>query len=612
MSYLTPKKVVMILILLLALAACLPYDNGDALMTATVGTEPPDTATSTEILPSETKTATATQTATVDNATLPASATPTVTQLNTSTDLPSVETETVPPATTQAAPASTSTPAPTFTAYLPTIIVSSTNTPVPTATPTVVPPTNTPVPTSTAVPTAMPTATPTATATLVPTLPPVQSQAVAIVGDSIVFNSQFLPELPERPCAANGWRAADAAYCVNSGVTGLPAAAVVMVGVNDWLAISANAASDPLLLPAAVRAYEFNLSAVISYYTTRSIPVYVIGLPAYVPNEFVLAQRNMISAMGATEIPLPGDIPYIDAVHPDPVALSALVRPYISGFFLPEPTPTQIITRTPTTGGALLFNGSFEDDRYVVPPSGTSGLLPFGWTLYYTSGQLTYCDRPGNQGDCYYTFPPEIIPKSFGNLPEVDWVFVLDGNTSIKIFGGYKPIRAELVQEVYLDRGVYTLTFGVAPDNCNVDQFGRCDVGGKVYPGPDTWGADGPVQWYEISQVRALPEGAWFDARQVPYGQYSIITHTFLIEQAGDYEVGAELYGPVGVTNNGWFVDMFTLMPASARLYTVKPGDGWISITNKVCPGNDWQRVQDFSLHEGVLQPGQVLEIFCP
>ena len=116
------------------------------------------------------------------------------------------------------------------------------------------------------------------------------------------------------------------------------------------------------------------------------------------------------------------------------------------------------------------------------------------------------------------------------------------------------------------------------------------------------------------SLVRLLPAGGdYFDADEVPIGQWSLLEQRFYVAAPGVLTVGVELVGPFGFENNGWFLDGFSVAPASQIEYEVEPGDGWWAITQNLCgDGNRWQAARTLTNYYGTLTPGQRLWVVCP
>jgi tetratricopeptide (TPR) repeat protein len=229
------------------------------------------------------------------------------------------------------------------------------------------------------------------------------------------------------------------------------------------------------------------------------------------------------------------------------------------------PTPTRPPTRTPPptprpfTGGDvqedqnLLANASFEGGWYDT----FTGQVPNGWRCLWLDG----VEFPGS-ADIALT-PETTVGQKGRTPPEERSILFLDGSQNLKVFKGFAPIYAALVQDVSgLDVGrSYRL---VAPVFVDIYSW----EGKKVPPSGDA------------GQVRlgASPVGVtWRDEEAITYSewwtganssdfylQYSEYTFDFVATEP-QMTVYIELAGIFGMPNNGFFVDDLALHPIGSR-----------------------------------------------
>jgi tetratricopeptide (TPR) repeat protein len=226
----------------------------------------------------------------------------------------------------------------------------------------------------------------------------------------------------------------------------------------------------------------------------------------------------------------------------------------------PTPTPTPQPTRTPAPAPApfqgsavqeenLLTNPSFEGDWYDI----YTGQVPEGWRVLWLDG----VDFPGSTAPALA--PETIVGQKLRTPPREQDLLFLDGDRHLKVFKGFAPVYAAVVQDVSgLDVGRrYRLVANVFVDTYIWD-------GGKVEPGG------------ESARIRlgAAPQGAaWRDEEAINYSdwwdgtntsdfflQYSEFTFDFEATQS-DMTIYIEMAAIYGLNNNGFFLDDMALHP---------------------------------------------------
>jgi tetratricopeptide (TPR) repeat protein len=226
----------------------------------------------------------------------------------------------------------------------------------------------------------------------------------------------------------------------------------------------------------------------------------------------------------------------------------------------PTPTPTPQPTRRPAPtpppfqgstvqDDNLLTNPSFEGDWYDI----YTGQVPEGWRILWLDG----VDFPGSTAPALA--PETIIGQKLRTPPQEQDILFLDGSQHLKVFKGFAPMYAAVVQDVSgLDVGRrYRLVANVFVDTYIWD-------GGKVEPGG------------EAARIRlgAAPQGAaWRDEEAIEYTewwngantsdfflQYSEFTYDFEATQS-DMTLYIEMAAIFGLNNNGFFLDDMALHP---------------------------------------------------
>ena len=205
----------------------------------------------------------------------------------------------------------------------------------------------------------------------------------------------------------------------------------------------------------------------------------------------------------------------------------------------PAASPPAPPAPPPVTGANLLPNPSFEQGHYNH--HGIPELqVPNGWLLHHDEGPNAL--QPGSGGNF---FRPESRVLSSAFLPPHERpLFIWDGDHTVKIFKGGAPTSFSLFTDVYLQPGSYRLTINLFPDLVL------------------TWNADGSKVWATdglSGEVRFIVnEGGsgWFMPQ---IGQRNSLTHTFTVAAAQTVRVGASFRNRFVLTNNGWFLDAWSL-----------------------------------------------------
>ncbi len=202
----------------------------------------------------------------------------------------------------------------------------------------------------------------------------------------------------------------------------------------------------------------------------------------------------------------------------------------------PPAPPT--IPPAPVYGTNILNNGSFEDGWYHQ--NGIPELqLPNGWGFGFDEGATGFGSEPWD----VWVRPETRVWPDYQIPPHERPLFIREGQFTIKMFKGNGAISFRLVQDIALEAGSYTFEINIYPDlvtHYNNDQkvFATDALSGEIsFIAPD-----GGTGWI-------LPA----------FGQWNTLTHTFTLTEAQTVRVGLAVRGRYAISNNGWFLDDWTL-----------------------------------------------------
>lgn len=206
----------------------------------------------------------------------------------------------------------------------------------------------------------------------------------------------------------------------------------------------------------------------------------------------------------------------------------------------PAPSSPSVPSSPAPAAGANLFpNPSFEADWHFV--NGIAELqLPNSWTASTDEGPNTL--QPGDGG---YFLRPEcrVVPKSDIPAAEHD-NFVFEGQKTIKCFKGGAPTNFAVFTDIYLQPGTYRMTIGFF-----ADAVSGYDGSTKI------WATDPLAAEFRI--VHGTGGTNW---TSTPAGQKGFPTYTFVVTKAGTVRLGAAFRNRFVNSNNGWFLDNWSLV----------------------------------------------------
>lgn len=199
----------------------------------------------------------------------------------------------------------------------------------------------------------------------------------------------------------------------------------------------------------------------------------------------------------------------------------------------PTPNPEQ---PTAPAGANLLPNGSFEEDWYFF--QGVSEWqLPNGWSMSVDEGS-------NSSGSGGLFLRPEIRLLSRPDLPPAEAnLFVMDGIKTIKAFKGDAPTSFAIFRDVPLGAGKYRLTVRFVPDSV----MGYSD-GKKVYN-------NDPAS----AEARIIVGNGGTGWTGTNVGSQNTATYDFTLDAAQTIRLGAAFRNRFGQSNNGWFIDDWSL-----------------------------------------------------
>lgn len=201
-----------------------------------------------------------------------------------------------------------------------------------------------------------------------------------------------------------------------------------------------------------------------------------------------------------------------------------------------QPAPTSPEQPAATAGVNLLPNPSFEEDWYFF--QGVSEWqLPNGWSFSADEGA-------NNQGSGGRFFRPEVRLLRGSDLPPAEQsLFVLDGAKTIKAFKGDAPTSFAIFRDVALQPGTYRLTIRFVPDSVS-----GYSGGVKVFNGD-------PLS----AEARVIVGGGGTGWAGTNVGNQNTVTHDFTLDTAQTIRLGAAFRNRFEQSNNGWFIDDWSL-----------------------------------------------------
>lgn len=211
----------------------------------------------------------------------------------------------------------------------------------------------------------------------------------------------------------------------------------------------------------------------------------------------------------------------------------------------PAETPAEAAAEPPSAavpvGANLLPNPSFEGDWYFF-----NGVQEWqiseGWALAVDEGP-----NPLTEADDLF-IRPEVRVVSKANLPAKEHnLFVFDGNKTIKIFKGGAPVHFAVFSDLQLPAGSYRFTINFFADTVSI-----YDQGNKVW-------ATHP----QAAEVRFVLNDGGSDWLYAAPGQKNSQTFDFTLAEPTAVRLGADFRNRFVNTNNGWFLDNWSLQQLS-------------------------------------------------
>jgi hypothetical protein len=220
-----------------------------------------------------------------------------------------------------------------------------------------------------------------------------------------------------------------------------------------------------------------------------------------------------------------------------------------------SPTPSATATESPTVpatanlppitgeGPNRLPNPSFEEGWYHIDDI-PELQVPNGWRLEWDEGHNPLDPDPWNQ---FVRPESRVLPGEFLPVRERS-IFIWDGQYTVKIFKGQGALSYRLLTDVYLDPGSYVLETNIYPDLV----LTYTADGGKIFATDRLAG--------EVQLLAAGGSSGW----QLPrFGQKNTYTYAFAVPDGGVVTVGIAIRGRWAITNNGWFMDDWSLRQLS-------------------------------------------------
>ena len=263
--------------------------------------------------------------------------------------------------------------------------------------------------------------------------------------------------------------------------------------------------------------------------TSTPIPAEPTVVPTKPPPPTNTAVPTVTRAPTNTPIPVT-DTPEATAVPPTNTPAPAVPQPTA-----PPAAPT--VPPAPVFGSNILANGSFEDGWYNL--NGVAELqIPNGWGYEWDVGPTGFGSEPW---DKWVRPETRVLPDY--QLPDNERpLFIRDGVYTIKMFKGSGAISYRLFQDIELQPGTYVFQVNIFPD------LVASYDGGKQPPGDPAAG-----------EIRFIaPDGGTGWILPV-FAQWNTIEHVFSVDQAQTVRIGVGIRGRYALSNNGWFLDQWSL-----------------------------------------------------
>jgi len=192
----------------------------------------------------------------------------------------------------------------------------------------------------------------------------------------------------------------------------------------------------------------------------------------------------------------------------------------------------------PVQGANLFVNPSFEEGWYH--PNNIPELqLPSGWSLTWDEGPTGF----GSQAYDVY-MRPEVRVLSEQFLPPHERpLFIADGKQTVKLFKGQGPVSFRIFQNVTLQPGSYRIEVNFFPDLVTGYSNGQ-----KQFADPYAG---------EMRFIVGNGGSGWLLQN---HGQQNKVTYDFTINSTQTIPVGFAARGKFAISNNGWFIDDFSLV----------------------------------------------------
>ncbi|MBP7997893.1 MAG: hypothetical protein KA314_06235 [Chloroflexi bacterium] len=292
-----------------------------------------------------------------------------------------------------------------------------------------------------------------------------------------------------------------------------------------------------------------------------AIPTLLITVAAPGSESVEVAEDNAAATVPATWTPIPTPIEALPvfaappsrtprpagAIVPTntrpPTAIATALPPSAT----PSPTPTLLIplpftavaTIPATTGNNLLPNASFENGWYNLNDI-PELQVPNSWRFEWDAGDNPLDPNPWND---FVRPETRVLSKDFLPVSEHS-TFIWSGNYTIKIFKGSGSISYRLLTDVFLEPGQYLFTIKVFPDL----------VVGYQPDGSKIWAPD-PLS----GEVQFLVDGIQMGWQLPQFGRRNTFVHTLTLTEGRTVTLGVWIRGRWAITNNGWFMDDWSL-----------------------------------------------------